>query len=156
MRAASSAITINNEKLANCVWSLVKVFLILLIAQRKKSVSEAQGGQENIFTWDRGYLCHIANQPVSQSKMAPNAWNCMASWSIALGLVRKTLESDFPKNDTISMRSPSSNASISRGNIFSQELTAACKSINRALSCERNRNKGVRFQGNRLCGYQIF
>ena len=80
----------------------------------------------------------------------------MALRSIALGLVRKTLESDFPKNDTISMRSPSSNASISRGNIFSQELTAACKHIYRALSCERNRNKGVRFQGNRLCGYQIF
>ena len=77
-------------------------------------------------------------------------------WHYALGLVRKTLESDFPKNDTISMRSPSSNAIIRRGNIFSQELTAECKHMYRALSCERNRNKGVRFQGNRLCCYQIF
>ena len=34
----------------------------------------------------------------------------MASRSIPLGMVHKTLESDFRKNDTISMRSPSLNA----------------------------------------------
>ena len=50
------------------------------------------------------------SQPASQSKMAPNASNRMALRSIPLGLVHKTLESDFRKNDTISMRSPSSNA----------------------------------------------
>ena len=54
------------------------------------------------------------------------------------------------------MRSPSFNAITLQGNIFSQELTAACKHIYRALSCERNRNEGVRFQGNKVCTYQIF
>ena len=42
--------------------------------------------------------------------MVPNTWNRMVSRLIPLGLVHKTLESDFRKNDTISTRSPSSNA----------------------------------------------
>ena len=53
-----------------------------------------------------------ASQSASQFKIAPNAWNRMASQSNPLGLVHKTLEGDFRKNDTISMRSPSSNAII--------------------------------------------
>ena len=40
-------------------------------------------------------------------------------------LVHKTLESDFPKNDRISMRSPSSNAIIWRGNVFSRDSSNA-------------------------------
>ena len=67
-------------------------------------------------TWDRDYLYHIACQPASprvrQSKMAPNARNRMASRSFPFGLVHKNPWEWFPWNDTISMRSPSSNVMI--------------------------------------------
>ena len=54
----------------------------------------------------------MASQSASQFKIVPNAWNRMSSQSNPLELVHKTLEGDFRKNDTISMRSPSSNAII--------------------------------------------
>ena len=44
--------------------------------------------------------------------MAPKRWNRMTSRSIPAALVHKIRESDFGKNDTISMRSSSSNAII--------------------------------------------
>ena len=52
------------------------------------------------------------SQPASQPASPPiqNGALCLKSWSNPLGLVHKTLESDFRKNDTISMHSPSSNA----------------------------------------------
>ena len=75
-----------------CIRSLVKIFNCT-DCTGKKWVSSAEGSQENICIWDRGYLCYIASQPASQSKMVPNVWNHMASRSIPLG--HKTLRSDF-------------------------------------------------------------
>ena len=37
--------TSNNQRLVKCVRSLIKVFSLVLIAQKKKVVSSAQGGQ---------------------------------------------------------------------------------------------------------------
>ena len=62
------------------------------------------------FAYEIEAIC--ATQPVRRSKMAPNASNRMVPRSIPSGLIYKTLESDFRKNDTISMRFPSSNANI--------------------------------------------
>ena len=62
------------------------------------------------FAYEIEAIC--ATQPVRRSKMAPNASNRMVPRSIPLGLIYKTLESDFRKNDAISMRFPSSNANI--------------------------------------------
>ena len=45
-----------------------KTFFYCTDGTEEKSVSLAQGNQENISTWDRGYLCHIASQPVRPQK----------------------------------------------------------------------------------------
>ena len=42
-----------------------KRFFYCTDGTEEKSVCSAQGNQENISTWDRGYLCHIASQPAS-------------------------------------------------------------------------------------------
>ena len=141
-------ITNNNQRLAKCVRSLVKVFFYFIdCAEKIIGVFSSRRPRKHLHVRSRLFVPH--SQPASQP--ASPKWRPMPE-----ELVHKTLKSDFPNNDTISMRSPSSNAIIRWGNIFSQESTAACKHVYRALSCERNRNEGVRFQGNRLCCYQMF
>ena len=142
-------ITSNNQRLVKCVRSLVKVFYFYFIdcAEKIIGVFSSRRPRKHLHVRSRLFVPH--SQPASQP--ASPKWRLMPE-----ELVHKTLKSDFPNNDTISMRSPSSNAIIWWGNIFSQESTAAYKHVYRALSCERNRNKGVRFQGNRLCCYQMF
>ena len=44
-------------------------FFYCTYGTEEKSVSSAQGSQENISTWDWGYLCHIASQPVRPLKI---------------------------------------------------------------------------------------
>ena len=105
----NNLITSNNQRSVKCIQSLVKVFLLYWLRRKKKSVSSAQGSQENIWTWDRGYLCHIARQPARPKwrPMPEIAWHhnqCPWDWSI------KPLRVISVKNDTISMCSPSSNA----------------------------------------------
>ena len=142
-------ITSNNQRLVKCVRSLVKVFYFYFIdcAEKIIGVFSSRRPRKHLHVRSRLFVPH--SQPASQ----PASPKCRL---MPEELVHKTLKSDFPNNDTISMRSPSSNAIIWWGNIFSQESTAAYKHVYRALSCERNRNKGVRFQGNRLCCYQMF
>ena len=83
----NNLITSNNQRLVKCIQSLVKVFLLYWLHRKKKSVSSAQGSQENIWTWDRGYLCHIARQSARPKwrPMPEIAWHhnqCPWDWSI--------------------------------------------------------------------------
>ena len=67
--------------------------------------------------------------PHSQTKMAPKRWNRMVSRSIPAALVHKTRESDFGKNDTISIRSPSSNAINNKQQLHCSAHWCDCKLI---------------------------
>ena len=117
----NNLITSNNQRLVKCIQSLVKVFLLYWLHRKKKvGVFSSRQPRKHLDMRSRLFVPH--SQAVSSSKMAPNAWNRMASQSMPLGLVHKTLERDFRKNNTISMCSPSSNAITHFFSLFNQPI----------------------------------
>ena len=111
-------ITNDNQRLVKCVPSLVKVFYFYLIDCAEKIIGffSSRRPRKHLQVRSRLFVPH--SQPASQP--AGPKWR-----PVPEELVHKTLKSDFPKNDTISMRSPSSNAIIWRGNVFSRDSSNA-------------------------------